>query len=189
MRALRSLLRILAVILLFVAIFGSILDVGGLLNLPMSGNIAIIVALVLLALERHIASVKLTWQLESRQDLQQRIDKLAEFRKQAITTLYAGTPGAAEFDAWKASFHRWEDALVEYLKHDFPYAVFEMFEDQGLIPPTEFQHLSPDLSIRTAHLDYLRRIAKHLTVLERVIQQNTGVTKPREPSLTDLLRE
>jgi len=186
MLILKLLLRIIAILLLIVGIFGGVLDVAEIANMPISRGFAIAVALALVAIDRELKVLALDWQLKSRRDLQQRIDRLAEFREEAVTKLYAGTPQASNFEAWKNHFHKWEDSLVAYLKDAFPYAVYEMFQDQGMIPSENFQQQSSDPAIRDQHLNYLRRIAKHLTVLERLIQENTSLTKEREPSFREL---
>jgi hypothetical protein len=131
----------------------------------------------------------LSWQLDQSRDLQRRIDGLAGFRNGVINGLYAGTPTRRSFKEWKDGFHAWEDALVAYLEANFPYAVFEMFKDQGMIPSIDFEHLSRDRRIRKSHRSHLRRIAKHLAILEALIQQHTSVTSAREPSLGEILSQ
>jgi hypothetical protein len=187
METAHALVRIPMLLLAFLGIAGGILDIADMLHLPISALVVIALAFLLLALDRELRVWTLAWQLDARSDLQQRIDILARFRDEVINLLYAGTPTRAEFEIWKSNFHAWEDSLVQYLEVDFPFAVYEMFKDQGLIPEETFLHLSKDRSIRKKHLSCLRRIAKHLQVLETLIQHNTSITKQREPSFAEAL--
>jgi hypothetical protein len=181
------LIRIVWILLLLLAIFGGVLDAATLLNLPIPRWVALASALGLLALDRELRVLTLAWQLRARRDLQARIDILARFRDEVINLLYAGTPDRNQFDTWKDNFHAWEASLTGYLEANFSYAIFEMFKDQGLIPEDRFEHLSKDRRIRKKHLSYLRRIAKHLQILERLIEQNSALSIEREPTLGQIL--
>jgi len=176
----------IAIVLFFVGIFGGVLDVASLIGLSIPQWAAIAIAAGLIALEREIKVLTLNWKLNSRRDLQRRIDKLAAFRKQVITTVYVGTPSANDFRAWVKKYEKWEISLVNYLKKEFPYAVFEMFQDLGVIPAANFTHLSTDPVIQSHHHHYLNMIAKQLDALERLIHEHTGITIEREPGFREL---
>ena len=120
--------------------------------------------------------------------MQERIDTLARFRQKAITTLYAMTPTAAEFPTWLDRYRKWDKSLVKYLKKNFPFAVFEMFEDLGIIPGEMFTHTSTDPAISSQHQHYLRMMAKQIRILERLIENNTNLLPEAKPGLGELLK-
>jgi hypothetical protein len=182
-------LRWSAIFLVLLGIIGGIFDFADLFNLNLQNSVPIVVALILLVLDRQLKLMSLSWKLDSNRGMQTRIDRLAKFRNEVINSLYAGTPKRKKFKSWENNFHTWEKKLIKYLKANFPYAVFEMFEDQGMIPSIDFEHLSQDKRIRKKHRSYLRRIAKHLKILEMLIQQNTSLTKEREPTLVEVLTQ
>jgi hypothetical protein len=183
---LKTILWIGAIILLFLGVFGGVLDIFSLMGINISQAWIISIALILLALEREVKVLSLQWRLNSKRDLQRRIDKLAEYRKFAVTRLYANTPNVDEFDEWVERYHAWETDLVSYLKKEFPYAISELFEDLGSIPMKRYAHLSPNKEIQNKHGHYLGMISKYLTILEEVIKENTSITKDREPKLSEL---
>ncbi|MCK4741371.1 MAG: hypothetical protein KAS80_03720 [Anaerolineales bacterium] len=176
-----------AIFLFFVGIFGGVLDVAALIGIDIPQWTAVSIAALLLLFEREIKVLTLSWKLNARRDLQRRIDRLAEFRSEVINKLYAHTPKTEDFTTWVKDFETWEKSLVSYLKEEFPYAVFEMHKDVGIKPLMDFEHVSNDPTIKEKHLHYLRMIAKHLSVLETLIKENTAITKEREPQLRDLL--
>ena len=120
--------------------------------------------------------------------MQDRIDKLARFRQKAITTLYATTPSLTEFPGWLASYQLWEKSLVEFLEKFFPFAVFEMFNDLGMIPAEQFSQASNESAIAAQHLHHLRMLAKHIRIMERLIEENTSLLPEAKPSLGELLK-
>jgi hypothetical protein len=185
-RTVRVILWAIIGLLVTLALFGGVLDAAALLGVPISRDLAAFAAVVFLAIDRELNVLRLSWQLQHRRDIQSRIDHLAGFRDGMINDLYARRPSRKTFKDWKVQFHSWEDALVDYLKARFPYAVFEMFRDQGVIPSYEFEHVTKDSSIRKSHRSHLRRIAKHLGILETLIQQNTSLTVQREPGLGEI---
>ena len=187
MRIAGLVLKGLAIFLVLLAIFGGVFDLAEMLSVSVPRSIALGIALLLLVADRQLKVMGLSLQVDSKRGLQVRIDRLAEFRNEVINSLYAGTPTRKEFKKWEERFHSWEDELVDYLQANFPYAVFEMFKDQGMIPSVDFEHLAKDKRIRRKHRSYLRRIAKHLDILEMLIQQNTSLTRVREPSLREVL--
>jgi|GEM_PF-6989938 len=177
-----------ALLLILLGLFGGLLDLAFLVDLAFERWVAVLVALVLLVLDRELKVLELKWRLDQSRDLQDRIDKLAEFRSGAMVDLFSKTPAVADFPKWEDAFKRWEKDLMSYLKDQFPYAVYELLEDLGQIPAKNFSHLSQDPKIQGLHLHYLRMIAKILDILEEIIQENTSLTKEREPSLVEVLR-
>jgi hypothetical protein len=175
-----------AILLLFIGIFGGVLDIASLVGFEIPQWASVAIAASLVALEREIKVLTLDWMLDSRRNLQKRIDKLAEFRSEVINSYYAKTPSQQEFSNWVDGFIDWEQELVTYLEKEFPYAVFEMHKDVGIKPLMDFEHVSNDPALTEQHLHYLRMIAKHLSILESLIAKYTGITKDREPSLKQL---
>lgn len=186
MWAIKIILWIGAICLFFIGIFGGVLDIFSLIGIQIHQGWLVSIALFLLLIEREVKVLTLDWQLNSKRDLQKRIDKLAEFRKSAINDLYAKTPDANDFDNWVNNFKEWEESLVNYLKEEFPFAVSEMFEDLGVIPVKNYIHLTTDKDIQGQHLHYLGMISKILSILESVIQENTSVTIIRQPKFIEL---
>ena|SRR3990172_9679786 len=188
MRLIKFILLLMFGAFLFLGIFGGVLDLAQLLSINLSGTTLLIVSLIALEIYLLLVNSELRWQLSRRRDMQERIDKLALFRQEAITTLYAPTPSAAEFPAWLARYKSWEKALVEFLEKTFPFAVFEMFHDLGMILPEQFSHVSKDPAIEAKHLHHLRMLAKHLKIMERLIEENTSLLPEAKPSLGELLK-
>ena len=113
MRFPNLLLRGAALIFVLIGLFGGLLDLASLMNIPVSRWAAITIALGLLVLDRELKVITLSWKLDKTRDLQKRIDKLAEFRQQAIVELYSNTPTQDNFPNWVNNFVEWEQSLVK----------------------------------------------------------------------------
>jgi hypothetical protein len=175
-------------VLILLAVFGGLLDFADLVALPVERWVAVVVAFGLVALDRELKVLELRWRLDHSRDLQERLDELARFRSEGIVDIYSKTPTSANFANWEKSFQDWEKRLMNYLKGNFPFAVYELLEDLGEIPGKQFVHLSQDPTIQGLHLHYLRMLAKILEILEEIIQENTSLTKDREPTLAEVLQ-
>ena len=148
----------------------------------------LITSLTALVIYLLLVNSELRWQLSRRRDLQERIDKLALFRQEGITKLYATTPSPDEFPSWVTGYNVWEDSLSAFLKQSFPFAVFEMFNDLGMVPTGQFSHASKDPAIADQHVYHLRMLARHFTIMERLIEKNTSLLPEAKPGLGELLK-
>jgi len=147
-----------------------------------------IVLIFLFGLQRQMIIWELQWRLDEKRDLQQRIDRIAKFRSEAINNLYARTPKKEEFSQWKKSYFSWQKSVEKYFKDNFPYAMVEIFEDLGIVPARNFFHVSKDPEIAWEHLHFLQMLAKQLMTIESIIDKHTTVTFEREPSFIEVLR-
>jgi hypothetical protein len=175
-------------LILYLGFLGAVQVSAQLFSINLSIYMWIIISLAIFAIYLILVISELKWQLSRKRDLQERIDNLAKYRQEAITELYAVTPTADIFPAWVEHFNRWENSLVQYLKGNFPYAVFEMFQDLGMIPNDGFSHTSQDPKISASHLHHLRMLARHIKILERLIQENTNLLPEEKPSLGKVLK-
>jgi len=110
---LKILLWIVALLLGFLGIFGGVLDISSFTGINIHQGWMLSIALFFFIIERQIKVMSQNWQLNSKRDLQRRIDKLAEYRQSVITKLYAITPTANDFPDWVDSFKKWEEELVD----------------------------------------------------------------------------
>jgi len=181
------LLLVFGALLLFSAV-GQVLNIAQLFSINLSTSALLNVSLTALTVYLLLVNFELKWQLSRKRAMQERIDRLARFRQRAITELYAQTPTVDEFPGWLARFTAWEESLVQYLMNNFPFAVFEMFQDLGIILQTQFIQASRDPAISAQHVHHLRILAKHISILERLIQENTGLLREEKPGLGELLK-
>jgi hypothetical protein len=188
MRLIKFILLLVFGALLLFGVVDSVLNVTQILSINLSTPLLFIISLAALSIYLLLANSELRWQLSRKRQMQERIDKLARFRQEAITKLYALTPTVAEFQAWLDRYKTWEESLVQYLKDNFPFAVFEMFQDLGMIPGEQFTHASKDPSIASQHLHHLQMLAKHIRIMERLIEGNTNLLPEAKPSLGELLK-
>ena len=114
MRLIKFILLLIFGAFLFLGIFGGVLDLAQLLSINLSGTTLLIISLIALGIYLLLVNSELRWRLSRRRDMQVRIDELARFRQEAITTLYATTPSAVEFPAWLARYKSWEKALLSF---------------------------------------------------------------------------
>lgn len=75
-----------AILLFFVGVFGGVLDVASLTGINISQWAAVAIAAGFLVIEREVKVLTLGGKLNARRDPQRRIDKLAEFRSDVIST-------------------------------------------------------------------------------------------------------
>lgn len=147
-----------------------------------------ILLFILFAIQRQLIIWELQWRLDEKRDLQQRIDRIAEFRSEAINNYYAKTPGREEFPDWKESYFSWQERVENYLKEHFPYAVVEMFTDLGTVPTGNFVHVSKDPEIAGQHLHILQMLVKQMSIFEAIIEKHSTVTFQREPTLIEVIK-
>lgn len=164
------------------------LSAGEKWNLLIGSTITTFVLFLAFWFQRSLVIWELEWKLDSRRGLQRHVDQLASFRKKVINDVYAKTPTQATFATWKADYEKWQRTLEDYLKASFPFAVFELFADLGIIQSYDFSQASPDTAIRDAHIHCLRMLAKQLGIIEGLIQEHTAVVKDSEPGFTELMR-
>lgn len=126
--------------------------------------------------------------LDDKRDLQRRIDQLARLRSRAINRIYAKTPKPDNFKAWVQEHQSWKKEVNAFLEENFPFAVVEMFADLGAIIPYDFQHASEDPNIRQRHIKILQMLVKELTIIERLIRENTFLTLEAQPSFLELVK-
>jgi hypothetical protein len=188
MRLIKFILLLVFGAILLLGVIGGVLNVTQILSINLSTPSLLIISLIALAIYLLLINSELRWQLSRKRQLQERIDKLALFRQDAITKLYAFIPIVAEFQSWLDRYKNWEESLVVYLKDNFPFAVFEMFEDLGMIPGEQFTHASKDPAIAAQHLHHLQMLAKFIRILERLIEENTNLLPEAKPSLSELLK-
>jgi hypothetical protein len=62
-----------------------------------------------------------------------------------------------------------------------------MFVDLGVVTPYSFHHASLDPEIQEMHIKSLQMMVKELTIIERLIRENTTLTLEDEPSFLDLI--
>ena len=188
MRLIKFILLLIFGALLFLGVFGGVLDLAQLFSINLSGSTLLIISLIALGVYLLLVNSELRWQLSRRRDMQERIDQLARFRQAAVTTLYATTPSVDEFPTWLARYQSWEKSLIEFLEKAFPFAVFEMFNDLGMIPAEQFSQASKEPAIAAQHVHHLRMLAKHLKIMERLIEENTSLLPEAKPGLGELLK-
>ena len=126
--------------------------------------------------------------LDERRDLQHRLDTLARLRSTAINEIYSRTPKRREFKAWLERYHACEKEVEAYLALNFPFAVVEMFADLGAIIPYDFKHAAKDRAIRKKHIKALQMLAKQLTIIERLIRENSTLTLEVQPSFLEMVK-
>jgi hypothetical protein len=188
MRFIKFILLLAFGLLFLLGVIGGILDLAQLLSINLSASLLLIISFIVLTVYLLLINSELRWQLSRKRDLQERIDRLARYRQEAITTLYAMTPTAAEFQAWLERYKTWENSLVQYLENEFPFAVFEMFQDLGMVPGDQFTHVSKDPAISAQHLHHLQMLVTHIRIMERLIEENTNLLPEAKPSLGNLLK-
>ena len=188
MRIINFLLLLLFGSFLLLGVIGGVLNITQLLSINIPPIKLATISLCALVIYLLLKNSELRWQLSRRREMQEKIDRLARFRKLAINTLFAMTPTYDEFPTWLKRYERWEKSLIQYLKNNFPFAVFEMFEDLGLVPGNQFVHASKDPAISAQHIHHLQMLAKHLMILERIIEGNTNLLKEAKPSLGEVLK-
>lgn len=188
MKLLKFLLLLVSGAFLLLSAVGEVLNVTQLFSINLPMPILFTISLVILICYLLLLIYELKWQLSRKREIQEKIDRLARFRQEAISSLYALTPTADEFPSWVDRFNIWEETLIKYMKMNFPYAVFEMFEDLGIVPGDQFIHTSKDPAISAQHLHHLRMLAKHIKILERLIEGNTTLLVDAKPSLGELLK-
>jgi hypothetical protein len=148
---------------------------------------AVAVGFIAFAVNRKLTIMSLRYQLDDKRDLQRHVDSLAGFRRTGITDIYASAPNAQTISAWIERHEAWERQVAQYLTDHFTFAIVEWFQDLGTIPNVAFTHLATDQSIRGQHQHHLQEIAKELSVLEQLIQQNTALMRPSRPSFSELI--
>jgi hypothetical protein len=171
-------------------------DIPSVLGLsPAEVNTIIVISVFVLFLsagiytfQRYSVIQDLRIRLDERRDLQKKVDKLAKLRSRAVNRIYAGTPDPDRFDSWKAEYKAWHDEVKDFLEENFPFAVVEMFADLGAIIPYDFTHASNDPIIGSKHKKSLQMLAKELTIIERLIRENTTLTLEAQPSFMELIK-
>lgn len=138
--------------------------------------------------QRYAVIQDLRIKLDKRRDLQRKIDHLASLRSRAVNRKYSGTPKSEEFETWMQEYRAWQKEVKEFLEEEFPFAVVEMFADLGAIIPYDFEHASKDPQIRPRHLKTLQMLAKELTIIERLIRENTNLTIEAQPSFLEVVK-
>ncbi|MCD4751566.1 MAG: hypothetical protein K8R40_00660 [Anaerolineaceae bacterium] len=126
--------------------------------------------------------------LDNRRGLQKKIDYLAQLRSQAINQIYAKTPDPDKFEAWEKEYTSWQKEVQKYLEENFPFAVVEMFTDLGTITPMTFLQASSDQRIQSKHIKILQMLVKELTIIERLILENTVLTIESPINLLELIK-
>lgn len=143
---------------------------------------------IIFAIQRQLVIEELQWRLDEKRNLQERIDRLADFRSEAINKYYARTPEKEKFSEWKEGYFSWQERVENYFKENFPYAMVEIFADLGTVPAGHFVHVSKDPEIAGEHLRILRMLEKQLKIIEAIIDKHTTVTFEREPTLNEVIK-
>ena len=187
---------IVTIVLIVVFALTTILAFTGaieLFGLSLEGNrtlwfIISIIVFIAFGLQRQFIIGELRWRLDEKRKLQQRLDRLAEYRSEAINKLYAKTPKKDEFTDWEKAYDSWSKNIENYFGDNFPYAIVEMFSDLGTVPSVNFSHVSKDPEIKDEHQHKLEMLVKELTIIETIIEKHSTVTFEEEPNFYEILK-